>query len=277
MEYISVIFLPMNPNTSFIRSLKPGGEGHDFIRAAGWWWLSVFDPQPPTLICQVQRGGVLPSVVLQHNLIHASVLFGNLTGLQGRESDTNRGTESPQVLNWPEKASFIFLYGMDAAEHTCRTQRQKSRGTKNRQMSSKRGILRQDGMTTTTATTNVPNFKRFPEQHFCKVFCVCWELALKWDHTECYQRLWHDAAGGRWDREERGGEGFETQNGKWSFSNGNGGHGSKTSESIVRARAWSCKFPLRADAAVEGLKQSFAFFKVSVSKDINHLLCFLLA
>lgn len=59
------------------------------------------------------------------------------------------------------------------------------------------GILRQDGMTTTTATTTVPNFKRSPEQHFCKVFCVCWELALKWDHTECYQRLWHDAAGDR--------------------------------------------------------------------------------
>lgn len=203
MEKINIFFLPMNPNTSFIRSLKPGGEGHDPIRAARWWLLFVFDPRPPTFICQVQCGGVLPSVVLQHNLVHASILFGNLTGLQGRESDTDRGTESPDVLNWPGKASFIFWYGMDAAEHTCRTQRQKSGQTKTDRGVQNGGILRQDGMTTTTATTTVPNFKRSPVQYFCNVFCVCWALALKWDHTECYQRLWHDAAG---DRGDRGGE-----------------------------------------------------------------------
>lgn len=172
-----------------------------------------FDLWELTLICQVQSGGVLPSLVLQHNLIHACILFGNLMESQERESDSDRDTESAEVSNCLGKASFIFWYSRDAADTKTHVghKGKKAVGQKQTDELNTGGILRQDGMTTTTATTTtVPNFKRSPDQHFCRVFCVGWEVALKWDHTECYQRLWPDAA-----RESRDMEWSGQEEGLW--------------------------------------------------------------
>lgn len=143
------------------------------------------------------------------------------------------------------------------------------------------GILRQDGTTTTTATTTVPNFKRSPDQHFCRVFFVGWEVALKWDHTECYQRPWHDAA--REDRDTEGRRGEVTGGGALRLWMVNEALAMIIEDTPMK----HCKALLELEHedvqfiyAGYGLKQSFALFKGLVSKISTSsfaFFCFLLA
>ena len=83
-----------------------------------------------TLICQIQRGSVLSSVILQDDLVHPGILLGNLSERTGAsDSDVKSSAEHQYDLYSSEKASFFFSSAKGAAENIDMTQKQKSQRT----------------------------------------------------------------------------------------------------------------------------------------------------
>lgn len=112
------IFLPIKLKTSFIKSLKPWREQDLIIQVNTWYiccnhgvngYLSVWLCKV-TLICQIQRGSVLSSVILQNNLIHTRILLGNLTRESRNVRFSRETTPNKEYdLYSSEKASFYLL------------------------------------------------------------------------------------------------------------------------------------------------------------------------
>lgn len=147
--YMRNIFLPMNPNTSFIRSLKPGGESHNLIRQLDDGGR-VFLISPPNthldLSGSKQRCPSLSRPSAQpHRHQHPS---WKSDGVAEKTVRLWRGVDRSFFSICLEKGKLlIFWYGKDAAENTCRTQRQKSSGTKTDRWVEDRCIPRQGDMT----------------------------------------------------------------------------------------------------------------------------------
>lgn len=107
-----------------------------------------------TLICQIQRGSVRSSVILQNNLIHTRVLFGNLTE-RTRTSDSvvkkkkHKQTTTTQNKEYDlyssEKASFSLLLWVLQKTHIWRNSKKAERQTQKQKQ--KKSILRQNGKT----------------------------------------------------------------------------------------------------------------------------------
>lgn len=121
--------LPIKLKTSFIKSLKPRGGQKESFTCSRWEGTEATLCRT-TLIFQIQRGRVLPSVILQNDLINTSVLLGNLTERAGKATDS--ATESQRIVTSHSSERASCLGSMNAAENTYMTQMQKSTQTDGR-------------------------------------------------------------------------------------------------------------------------------------------------